>query len=195
MTLALNDDKCRWEDIPILNLRHYFIFLLGIRPDSVTSSNKCIFLIQISTLCLLGNLGSCQAPKPANDDEMALLQSGRGVFPLLSPKVKPVTHPVGVSNRGIGPESSPAFGYIFISENRKARSKGDRAERVGSGSSRCRERSRGDRSWVVRKSRESAAPRPLHLWAFTAPSDSKYSSYKKNVLSCTYTYLSLYLRI
>lgn len=53
-------------------------FFLGIAPDSITSSNKCIFLIQTSILCLPGNLGSCQAPKPANDDEMALLQSGRG---------------------------------------------------------------------------------------------------------------------
>lgn len=164
MTLALNDGKCRWENIPILSLRHFIIFL-GIRPDSVTSSSKCIFLIQISTLCLPGNLGSCQAPKPANDDETALLQSGRGIFPLLSPKVKPVTHPGGrgvrVTNRGIGPECSPAFGYIFIFENRKARNEGDRAERVGSGRSRCRERSRGDRGWVLRKSRESAAPRPF----------------------------------
>ena len=92
---------------------------------------------------------------------MALLQSGRGVFPLLSPKVKPVTDPGRVTNRGIGPESSPAFGYIFIFENRKARNEGDRAERVGSGRSRCRERSRGDRRWVVRKSRESTAPRPF----------------------------------
>lgn len=29
MTLALNDGKCRWENIPILSLRHYFIFFLG----------------------------------------------------------------------------------------------------------------------------------------------------------------------
>ena len=80
---------------------------------------------------------------------------------MLSPKVKPVTDPGRVTNRGIGPESSPAFGYIFIFENRKARNEGDRAERVGSGRSRCRERSRGDRRWVVRKSRESTAPRPF----------------------------------
>lgn len=81
MTLALNDGKCRWENIPILNLRHYFIFFLGIRPDSVTSSNKCIFLIQISTLCLLGNLGSCQAPKPADDDENGFTAKWEGGFP------------------------------------------------------------------------------------------------------------------
>lgn len=61
----------------------------------------------------------------------------------------------------MGIESSPAFGYIFIYGNRKARSRGDRAERVGSGRSRRREGSRGDRSWVVREGRGSAARCPF----------------------------------
>ena len=76
-------------------------FFLGIPPDSVTSSNKCIFLIQTSTLRLPGNLGSCQAPKPANDDEMALLQSGRGFSLCSLPRLNPL--PIQrESSRGTG---------------------------------------------------------------------------------------------
>ncbi|XP_069397556.1 uncharacterized protein [Delphinus delphis] len=61
----------------------------------------------------------------------------------------------------LGIESSPAFGYIFICGNRKARSRGDRAERVGSGRSRRREGSRGDRGWVVREGRLDVPSSPV----------------------------------
>lgn len=91
----------KYSDSQPLTFFIYFFFL-GVRPDSVTGSTKRIFSIQTSTLCFLGNLGFCQAPAPANDDEMALLQSGRGVFSLLSPKVKPLTHPEGVEQGHCG---------------------------------------------------------------------------------------------
>lgn len=79
---------------------------------------------------------------------------------MLSPKVKPLTHPGGVK-QGHGLENSFSFASILIFGSREARSRGDRAKKIGSPHPRSREGSRGDRNWAVREGPRSAAVSPF----------------------------------
>lgn len=125
-TLALNDGKYREKT---LRLSASDISFLGSRLDSLTGSNKCIFLIQ-TTLYFPGNAGSCQAPKPAND-ETALLQSGRGFSLCSLPRLNPL--PIqGEPSGGTGSRELARVRFVIIFVNRKAKSREDKAEGVGS---------------------------------------------------------------
>lgn len=87
--LALNGSKYYGE---IFQYSASGIFFLPGDPAWLNNRFQRIhFLIQTSTLLFPGNLRSYQAPKPLKDDEMALLQSGRGFPPCYPPRLNPLT--------------------------------------------------------------------------------------------------------